>query len=57
MMDSQKDPQTQQLQEGVKLIKKSRKKEIILLIILIILIGILATTIMFRESILSYLSG
>ena len=37
--------------------KKSHKKEIILLVILIFLIGILASTVFFRESILSFLSA
>ena len=36
---------------------KSYKKEIILLVILLFLVGILALTILFRDNILSYLSG
>jgi FtsZ-interacting cell division protein ZipA len=43
--------------QNIKLKKKSHKKEIILLIILLFLIGILASTVFFRESILTFLSG
>ena len=58
-------PSTNQIQkkeiqspkQNIKLKKKSHKKEIILLVILIFLIGILASTVFFRESILSFLSG
>ena len=58
-------PSTNQIQQkeiqspkqNIKLKKKSHKKEIILLIILIFLIVILASTVFFRESILSFLSG
>lgn len=46
-----------QQQAPIKLKKKSHKKEIILLIILLFLIGVLVTTIMFRSSILNFLSG
>ena len=42
---------------GVQLKKKSYKKEIILLVILLFLIGFLAITLFFRDSILSFLSG
>ncbi len=58
-------PSTNQIQkkeiqspkQNIKLKKKSHKKEIILLVILIFLIGILASTVFFRESILSFLSA
>ena len=43
--------------QNIKLKKKSHKKEIILLIILLFLIGILASTVFFRENILTFLSG
>ena len=43
--------------QNIKLKKKSHKKEIILLVILIFLIGILASTVFFRENILTFLSG
>jgi|AP95_1055475.scaffolds.fasta_scaffold24234_1 hypothetical protein len=42
---------------GIKLKKKSYKKEIILLVILLFLIGILGSTIFFRKGILTFLSG
>lgn len=41
----------------IKLKKKSHKKEIILMIILLFLISVLATTIFFREKLLTFLSG
>ena len=58
-------PSTNQIQkkkiqspkQNIKLKKKSHKKEIILLVILIFLIVILASTVFFRESILSFLSA
>ena len=58
-------PSTNQIQkkeiqspkQNIKLKKKSHKKEIILLGILIFLIVILASTVFFRESILSFLSA
>ena len=51
------DPTQKEKPPEIKIKKKSHKKEIILLIILLALIGILASTIFFRESILKFLSG
>lgn len=55
----QTNNQQQQVQQAppVKIKKKSHKKEIFLLIILLVLIGVLASTIMFRDTILGFLSG
>ena len=56
--NSQNQMQQQaQKNPAIKLKKKSHKKEIILLLILLFLIGVLATTVIFRGSILSFLSG